>query len=247
VHARAIAVITAIAGLSSGLQPRTLYADYDPYVVSRERFRREVGRVVLRPLRVSVEVEDRGELEAALTTRLVDALGRAGLEVLPATEFASRWRRYSEGLGGVYDPSTGAADVERLRLALEYTSRDLVETLSVDAIVTPSVFSRALTPRHPRNGGEITALGASVSWRGRPLKAANNELPQWPQALVGSWLGLDIRDMEGVELYRVGCPIDWRRIYAARSFEDRPDAEVYTPGRLDAAVELCLEDLAPAE
>ncbi|MCR9092594.1 MAG: hypothetical protein NXI30_00115 [bacterium] len=218
-------------------------AEYDPFKVSKERFRQDVKRIVVRPIRVPADL-DGGE---RIVKRVMHAVGsrleQMGYEVVEDASFDALWRRFAEEVGGVYDTTTGVADEKKFELVREYTLRELASEHDVDAYVHLNFFSRVAQPRYRRVlNSSLTALGDDLTWKDQGMPFAEG-LPVWPQLVVGQWLGMSIYDVRGVVLYGVSYPIAWSRIYAARSFEDRPSAEVYTGDDLDEATRMIVRHL----
>ena len=218
-------------------------AEYDPFKVSKERFRQDVKRIVVRPIRVRADLDGGEQIVKRVMHGIGSRLEEMGYEVVEDASFDELWRRFAEEVGGVYDTTTGVADEEKYKLVREYTLRELASEYDVDAYVHLNFFSRAVQPRYRRVlNSPLTALGDNLLWKGQRLPYAEG-LPVWPQLVVGQWLGVSIYDVEGVELYDVGYPIGWSRIYAARSFEDRPANLVYPAHALDEATRKVLRKL----
>ncbi|GEM_PF-4491569 len=213
---------------------------YDPYEVSREKFRADVKTIALRPVRLALEEVDGEALASQMLEQIGNRLREKGYTVVEADEFTHRWRAYSETLGGIYDTQTGKPDAENLELTWEYTARELSTELDVDAVLRPTLFSRAA--KVSWSGGKMTALAEQLTWGGELIDWAEG-LPNWPQIVNGLWFSLDIDSIERVDLYGVGCPIRWSAIYMARGLQVRPESEVYEPSEVFAAIERCLEDL----
>lgn len=214
--------------------------DYDPYKISREKFRADVETIVIRPLHLQFEEADGEALANVMLARIGEALRSKGYTVIDAAEFDRRWRDYAESLGGVYDTQTGKADTETYRLAFEYTVRDLSSEFDVDATLRPNLFSRIASVGW--SSGGLRAVGEPLTWKGEPIDFVEG-LRNWPQIVSSIWVGIEIDDLEGVELYSVGCPVTWSAIYMARALEVRSDAEVYEEGGVLEGVDRCLEDL----
>ncbi len=213
---------------------------YDPYKVSREKFRADVKTIALRPLRLQLEDVDGEALARDMLERVASALRSKGYVVIDAVEFDRRWRDYAESLGGVYDTQTGVADPEIHRLAFEYTARDLSTELDVDATLRPNLFTRVVSVGWSSSG--LRAVGEPLIWKGETIDFVEG-LGNWPQIVSAIWVGVEISDLEGVELYDVGCAVKWNAIYMARGSELRPQAEVYESGGILDGVDRCLEDL----
>ena len=233
------------ASLLAGLfffAPSPAIAEFDPFHVPRDRFREQVRRVVIRPFRFPATLPDSRLLSRHAMRHVTKELERLGFEVVDPAEFEDRWRGYSEALGGVFDPTTGAADTEKYRLAFEYTLRDLVNSQGVDAVVRLSHFLRVADVGS--DGVYLWAAGSSLLWEGRRIPDRIGIGRVWPQRVHAAWLGIEIRDASGQALFDVGYPLGWTRIYMLRGFEEFPPEELYTEETIDEAFNRCLAELA---
>jgi hypothetical protein len=235
----AVAAAIAVALFASAGEAA---ADYDPYKVSREKFRRDVRTIALKPLRLAFVDIDGDALSEEMLERVRERLGSKQYGVVPPDEFDTRWRDYSKTLGGIYDTRTGIANPESYRLVHEFTTRELSSELDADAILTTSIFLRAATVGWSR--GVLRSVGEPLTWEGETIDFAEG-LPNWPQIVSAAWVGIEIRSIDGVVLYDVGCPIAWQAIYMARSREERPEAEVYEETAILDSIDRCLDDLEP--
>ena len=157
-------------------------AEGDPFKVSKERFYAEVFRMALRPLIVPADVAAGDEVEAVVDRRLTELCSRLGFEVIAVDEFATRWKSYSEKLGGAYDPATGRPDEQTHAIVAEYTLRDLAEAFRADAVLEPSLVFRRMTPAW--DSRSMVVAGEKVLFRGAPLLSARG-YPQWAESVLG--------------------------------------------------------------
>ncbi len=223
-------------------------ADYDPYAVPRGEFRQRVRVVALEPFEPLQDAPNPAAMRAGMETRLADALRKHGFEVLDSQHFEAQWRRFSEQLGGVYDPTTGRVDPEKHAIVREFTLRELATTLHVDAVLTSYIGNRELESYVSFEFGDRFGYGYYATLE-EPLRLGDQPIPgdpgNKPQRVMGLSLEVQLRDISDAPLYGVACSIQWTRVYVARGYYDRPTSELHPQDRLDRVVEACTEDLAP--
>jgi hypothetical protein len=213
---------------------------YDPFMIPEEKLRAEIETVVLRSIQLPDDVEDARWDEKLTSHYVANRLEDFGFEVVAAREFQDRWLKYSQKLGGVFDPWTGAADRGKFRLVQDYVMRELAESHSVDAVAFLSVFSRATEVTW--NTQVLRSGGSSLVWGGEWIPF-RKRLRIWPQRVESILLGIDIYNVAGTTVYSVACPIAWAKIYMDRGFEERPIKEVYSKDHIENAVDGCLRSL----
>lgn len=216
-------------------------AEYDPFLIPRDKFRTEIKRVAIRPFRFSSDVPNADFLSRLVIHHIANKVEDAGLLVVDPPAFESRWLEYSELLGGVYDVRTGKLDEEKDAIVFEYAMRDLAAEFEIDAVIRPTVFMRA-SGTHWRSG-YLESSGSRLKWKGFPVRHTDR-FTYWPQSVLSAFLGFEIRNIAGQVIYDVGCPIEWATIYMSREFEERDLDEVYTNVSIDRSTTACVEDLA---
>ncbi len=234
----ALAVLCAISLIAFG--PAPARAEFDPFDLPRTRFATEVSRIALRPLRSPAEIPIPARLENILTDRILGQLAKAEFETVHPVEFERRWRKYSTLVGGTYDTTTGRVKEDPYAIVNEFTLRDLALERGADAILLPTLFYGRVDP--VADGIVLETLGVPLAWQTQSIYLMN--YADWPQEVTALFLGIEIRSVDGVRLYRAGCAITWTRIYRARGFSDRRPDRVYEETEFDATVARCLAPLS---
>jgi hypothetical protein len=128
-----------VAAVLSGLACAGHQANYNPFVVPRDRVIGSVHTVALVPMVAPEDLEGadprRGDFEALLTREL----RTAGYSVIPSEEAGAIWRRVTDSIGGLFDPASGQRDSTRFARARELTMRELHDRFQADAWLHPQI------------------------------------------------------------------------------------------------------------
>jgi hypothetical protein len=216
-----IAILLIIGG-----SPTWADDDYQPLKIPAESILNRVKVIAMEPFTVPVDVVLSGELRIKLEQILLEELENRGYQVLPSIEFDSRWQRYSEQIGGVYDPQTGIRDEEKYGIVWDFTTRELQNRFHAQAVADPNIFYRELT-LYPRFGDLVNIIwkiagNTAVQWSGSPLT-------ERPSYVNGAWVGMGIYDAERAKLYSVGVPLGYVAVYALRGRELLPAERLLDP------------------
>ncbi len=208
---------------------------YDPYKVPRTQVVAQVLKIALQPIYLPPETVDAAAIRSRIERVVTESLEAGGFSVVPSGEYAATWRRLSEQVGGAYDPVTGVADTPKYNSLHDLAARDLAARLQTDATLYVGVDVGAMRFwGNPLAG--ISAPGGYLKWRG-----------EWfhdiPQRINGTYLNALLTDNASVLLYSIRVPIEWTEIYAVRSHDARPSAELYGEEHLTAAVAQALGEL----
>lgn len=222
---------------------------YEPLAIPRDELHRRVRTIALEPYQPLLGTPQPEAVRARVEARFDGALRRHGFEVLPSHHFESLWRHFSQQLGGIYDPSSGAPDEEKYGVVRDFTLRELATRLGVDALLDAYMGERPLESHITFEFGNRLGYGHWASL-GEPLRLGDALIPgapgNKPQRVVGHSLELQLRDLSDAPLFALACSIQWTRVYVARSYHERTARELHDPARLDEAIAICTEDLAPS-
>ncbi len=237
---RILSWLTA-AGVLAGM-PAPSFAEFDPYEVPRNLFRKRVTTIALWPITLPSEFEERDELKAELEARLTRKLEGFGFEVVESDVVREVWTELSEKLGGVYDRHTGAEISEKHELAWEYLFQQLGASHGVNAVLEAWVSYNEI---NPIVGWSYRGMpyGNPITWGGENLGSSPAEQPL---LLVGPSLNVTILDREHAKLYGVQMAIEWSAAYLASSRSVRDDTELLiNPAHIDQAVDVTTGYLDP--
>lgn len=216
---------------------------FDPYRVPKDQVLASVHTVAVMPLRLDPDARVAGEIAARIEGMVVDTLRRNGFTVVPPADFEKVWRTNSALLGGIYDPALGDPDPQKFKACLEHTARELGVRSRVDAIASASVLMDS-------QAGLFYARGvdAEAYWYGWPImlhgRHLTSQFPEQLQRVEGSWFNFVLYDPAGATLYGIRYPIEWRRIYWRRGYDDRDGPPFSDTERTQKAVDSALESLA---
>lgn len=200
--------------------------EFDPFEVPKEYFSKRVHTIALAPTSIPVgeQADDvRRRIEAAISA----ALEARGYEVLPSATYASEWVGMSEKLGGVFDPVTGATKPDIWDTAYEYTSRTLRKRHGANAVAYTDVIVAPLAIWQ-----QVTGLNAeyraandeTLTWKGLPIGV---HVYNQPQLVLGTYLRLMIRDLNGTQMYGVRFPIEITAVYVGSGREEKAAAQLF--------------------
>lgn len=241
---RPLTTLAALLALTLALAPGASPAaagentkGYDPFVIPAAKFHAEVKKVVLAPVNISGSPETFGAIRNDVETRFVQALAAQGFQVVESAEYRRVWSMLAGQLGGVYDPVTGEPVVEKWKTCFDLVARELARDHGVDAVVMPVLSYGSIDWGSSGFSGIATVLGEQVTMRGKsvPTLAADR--------IVGSWFGVVVRDLAGAELFDLRYPIQWARVFSARSWADRPDGEFRDPAVIQRTVDFVAAEL----
>lgn len=214
--------------------------EYDPYKIPREQFRSEVAVIALQPVQVVAEIPGRDQIERHLEELARAKLESKGYRVVEPAVVEAKWIETSKTIGGVYDPVTGIADEAKQKTVREYTGRELEREHAADAFLLLRVAYNDMLPWSAGAFSVWKSGDEDLTWEGEGL---NGDLLNVPQRVIGAYLNVVIFDLAGEPLYSIRAPLQWTRIYMARSYYDRPPPELFAdPERSRKAVD---ETLGP--
>ena len=216
----ALAVWLAVGSLA-------IAEEVDPFTMPKEYFATSVRTIALAPFTLPIETADASTLRADLESRIRKRLEAKGYEVVPSSVFHEQWIHFAKKLGGVFDPVTGDANTEEWDTVFEYTTRQLRTSHDIDAVAFPSVLRAPLAVWDSSgliSPGYAAANDEQVMWEGAPLPL--HPLNR-PQMVVGNHLVLEIRDINGEQMYGIVFPIEIVETFVAGGHEEKPPAEQY--------------------
>ncbi|MEM9175914.1 MAG: hypothetical protein AAGC67_11830 [Myxococcota bacterium] len=108
---------------------------YDPFQVPRDDVRAQVRTVAISPYTAPHSQMDAERARATFEPLVTERLEAAGLTVVPSEVWLGIHRQAAEDLGGIYDPSTGEGDEEKLELLNETLYAELANQHDVDALL----------------------------------------------------------------------------------------------------------------
>lgn len=213
-------------------------SEFEPYRVPREEFRRLVHTIGILPPGIALSKARRREVAGYVEAALTETFRRLGYEVVGSDVVGPVWRRYASQISGLFNPLTGNPDEKKLETTRSYVARELARTHKVDVLaVTWTNVYRLLPPaieqRGPRFKGEM------LDFYGQPLL----DMPQLVEAVS---LHLELLEPDGRSLYAASVPVQWTKVYVARSYYTRPEGELLSLSRVDAAIRVLLAKLEPA-
>jgi hypothetical protein len=212
---------------------------YNPYTVPREEFRRLVRTIGLLPPGVALPGEQRKLVAVELERALTEGFQQRGYRVIGSDVVGPVWRRYASEIGGLFNPLTGEPIEEKVELVRKYVGRELARSHNVDALAVTWTrkavyYLRSGAPPWPE------FLGERMHLDGRPIL-------DMPLRVLVSRIGFLIIEPDGRTLYAVSIPVQWTAVFVARSYYERPYAELFPAERVRAAARGLLEDLEPAQ
>lgn len=216
---------------------------YDPFVIPAARFHAEVKKVALVPIDISGSPETFGAVRNDVETRFAQALAAQGFQVVASAEYRRVWSTLAGRLGGVYDPVTGEPVTEKWKTCFDLVARELARDHAVDAVVMPVLSYGSMDWSSSGFLGLATVMGEQVTMHGKSVRGMG---PLAANRIVGSWFGVVVRDLAGAELFDLRYPIQWSRVFSARSWADRPDGEFRDPADVQRAVDFVAAALGGA-
>ena len=198
---------------------------FNPFSMPKEMVQERVHTIALRAVRVPPNT--RKMIGPMFESLIAQGLQEQGYQTLPPNEFERIWREMSERLGGIYNPGTGESYEERHDAAWQHTTRDLARRLSADAVLDARVVAGEIPLRW---GLRLTgfywfAADEIVQWRGEGIGASESK--HMPQKVLGTYLNVSLYDLSGARMYAVTSPIEWTKVFIARSYEERDQVELY--------------------
>ncbi|HUO78625.1 MAG TPA: hypothetical protein VMU00_00645 [Steroidobacteraceae bacterium] len=109
---------------------------------SRDELLARYHRVALAPLEIGA-IEQHDAAQARYAQLVTDRLTKLGFEVVPAEDWAQRWRDEQHGVGGLYDPYTGHADPAKFRAARARVAAAVRDAHEAAAVVVVAVEARS--------------------------------------------------------------------------------------------------------
>jgi hypothetical protein len=215
---------------------------HESFTVPAEQVKARVRTIAIRPPRSTTAYDLPPATLARHGAVLERELARAGLSVVPAGAFARAWIEPAARLGGVYDPVSGEADMEKWKVAREHTLRELSRTHQIDAVLDWGYHEH---PIHDLQGFKPywLAAGEPLSLRGEKLRVY--ELGIGANRVVGLWGWLILSDRADGELYNREVELAWTELRLGARIERRGLAE-FTGEASDKRVALLLTDLVRA-
>ena len=158
------------------------------FTVPPERFFARTERLQLVPARIPDDVRVSQDVVAAIDSALAVTAALLGVEVVPAHEYATIWRRLTREAGGFFDPYTGRRDEPEFDAAVSQLYRELEERFHPDALLYPELIVV-----------EALVEGNEARWGGTAQRL--DDAPEPGSAVLALTLAVAIDDLEGNELY----------------------------------------------
>ncbi len=111
---------------------------YDPFIKSRAEIINTVDVVSMIPVRLS-DFDRKDEVAARYESLITERFETAGYTVIPSSEFSSIREPMIEQLGGLFDPTTGQQDKEKLKALQSHITNELITKFDIDAYVSPRI------------------------------------------------------------------------------------------------------------
>jgi hypothetical protein len=247
VEARGGVFQQAVKGLGVGvgtawffLAAAAVHGDgYDPYRIPQEQFGREVRVVALQPVQVPVDLQGADDVRRRFEKLVRFKLESKGYKIVDPAVVEQQWVAMSQKVGGVFDPVTGKADEAKAKAVREHSARALERDHEIDAFLVVRIAYDSMDAWTGQAGFLWRTLGEPLTWKGK-------NLGDMPQRVVGVFLNIAFFDLAGDVLYSIRAPIQWTMVFAARSYDERPRAELFADERNRQAVELTLDPLIGA-
>jgi len=235
-HAAGILVASVVMSLAHSAASD---GEYQPLKISEESFRSRVSVIALMALGLPPDVRLPDSTLEEAEKILAAAVRSRGYRIVPATEFESTWRRYSEQVGGVYDPVTGLRNDEKYGVVWDFTTRELQDRFDADAFLDPDVYYGSMRAHSTPQALEVhwEVWKGKLEWAGMPLTVM-------PQFVNGAWIGFQIVDADHAKLYDVGRSLNYVAVYALQGREALPAARLFESlDRYRAEIEAALNRL----
>ena len=215
---------------------------FNPYAVPREQVQARVHTIALNRVVLPPGTADADAVRDRFESLIMARLQAQGFKTVPAAAYEEVWGAMSARVGGVFNPVTGRADEKKFETVREHTARELEHRHGADAILDAFVTVGYALPGTTFGlpMGHYALWGQAIPWQGKPIPEPPVNRPQQVRA---TYLDVILRDLAGTKLYGIRLGIEWVRVYVARSYEDRPPAELYALDRCKKSVDGALDML----
>lgn len=153
-----LVLVVAVGGCATAAPP-------DPFRVPEAQFRAKVKRIALAPMAVPSHLGVSEPTERRFDALIEAKLQEAGFATFPAMDWDEVFTRTQQGVGGLYDPRTGALDEAKVKTALARTVEEIRGRFPLDAILLPRVHivKANFTGAWARWDGVSDALASGLS------------------------------------------------------------------------------------
>ncbi len=207
---------------------------YNPFQIPQEEFLGKVKTIALAPVGMPTWIKGQEDLRKSLEGEITKKLQASGFTILPSPKWEEVWKKYSEQLGGYFDPVSGKFDEAKYRTARDYTLREVKKIYNPDAVLYARV--QVVT-------AEVKDYRAK--WDGVTEEATIGEFVQaYSGTTKALSLAVSIEDPNGASLYvnRAGIQL-LAKIYLSR-YVEVPDSEILTrEEKRSSAISLALKPL----
>jgi hypothetical protein len=217
------------------------HTPYNPFLVPQARIYGAVKTIALAPVVAPRELNRVDPARGRFDTLLTAQLRAAGFAVVPADSSLALWKHFTDSLGGLFDPTTGARDSAKFSLARRLTMAALKQRFGADAWLHPRiVFSPAKF-----DAGKATWDGATENYQSFGAKFLSALLGTETYGRTPALsFAVDLEDLDGRDLYVDQGGLQLYELPHGRQFEPIPDSALYAdPDRNAKAVQLALRAL----
>ena len=219
---------------------------YEPFAVPEEQFFGTVNAIVLAPVAVPDDFEFAESTLVTIDSLVEAGLVAAGFVTVPSTSYDEVWSRILGQIGLLYDPETGAQDVEKLEIAREQLFVDLEEFYHPDAVLFPEIqivdaqFTDGVA-KWDGTSEPLIGFGSRIFAAFTAMFGANHPIGS-VEALS---LAVVVQDMSGEELFMNAGGIQvLQKLKSNGSFREVPEAKLLADDeRNRKAVKRALEPL----
>lgn len=214
-----------------------------PFAVPAEQVVARVKTIALAPVLHRAPGDLPADLAARVEAQAVEALGAAGVTVVPASAYREIWRPLSEAVGGTWNAGSGKL-LEAGNSVREHTLRELQRLHRADAVLDLALIGGQIPFD---TGGQWTTWRGFWDVAGQRMQIGGKDVPRDNGMLRvdGVYVLAHLSDITQVTLYQNGAPLEWTSFRVSAGVTQRPRAEAFAPERL-AVVGQVLDPLRQA-
>jgi hypothetical protein len=205
---------------------------FDTFIVPRDSIDLTTQRYILVPLTAQDDLQYPDSAGILIDSLVQATLEEAGIDVVPASEYADIWARLTREAGGFFDPYTGERDEPKYDAAVTELYRELQEKYTPLGFLYPELWVV-----------DAPIRGAAATWDGRAVRAY--PLPDDVDRLTAITLAITIEDTTGAELFVNGQGLELIEAFDTETM----DMKLKTVGEIlndrDVIVETVKLALAP--
>lgn len=211
-----------------------------PFKLKRDDIFARVNTVVIMPIKIVGDLNREEEIAERYESLIGMKLEQAGFKVIPSTQYASLWETMVEQVGGVFDPLTGEADIEKYKTLRELVWREVASRHDAEAFLQP----RIEVVRADWHVNQATWHGTSEPTTGKKGFWATLSAPSAQGTIPALSLEVALMDSVGEVYYVHNGGIQLVNHVKGMKFIPVPAHDLFAdPARDENAVEIALRPL----